>query len=115
MGAAGSDKGWQRRQGRRPAFSASAARRKKRTLRRSGRREGQDGRQKTPVVTTPKKKRPSKSRSRAMMAFQHLVSESILSACAHLYFPTIRVLRPNSGGTTSKGVVSHEVPYPLRE
>jgi hypothetical protein len=51
--AARSPFGSQRRQARNPAASAAATPSKKRVLRRSGRREGQPGRQNTPCVVTP--------------------------------------------------------------
>ena len=50
--------GSQRLQARKPAASASAGLRKKRTFLRSGRGEGQPGRQYTPIVVTAYRKSP---------------------------------------------------------
>src|SRR5437660_10828100 len=61
-------RGRQRRQGRKPALSASVAEGKYRRFRASAVLAGQDGRQKIPVVRTATKKIPSKLGSRSRRA-----------------------------------------------
>src|SRR5579884_369916 len=76
--AAESSVGRQRLHGRKPAASAAAASAKKRTFSRRGRREAQPGRQNTPVVVTPYKKRPSAPASRATTAAQQASRSNIV-------------------------------------
>src|SRR5947208_16422993 len=63
-GVPGEASGRQRRQGRNPSASAAAADGKYRTCSSFGARAGQIGRQYTPVLVTPMKKRPSNRASR---------------------------------------------------
>ena len=64
----GANSGRQRRQGRNPWASASAALLKKRQFSRRGSRTRHTGRQYTRVVVTPTKKRPSKRASWVLIA-----------------------------------------------
>ena len=67
-GVPGAVSGRHRRQGRKPADCAAAALIQNVQLIRFGSGAGQMGRQKTPVVFTPVKKRPSKRESRMRSA-----------------------------------------------
>ncbi len=67
-GVPGEVSGRQRRQGRKPAASAAAAQAKNAQFSGRGVRAGHTGRQYTPVLVTPVKKRPSNLASRACKA-----------------------------------------------
>jgi len=67
-GVPGAVSGRQRRHGLNPASWAVAAQGRNTQLARFGVRAGQTGRQNTPVLVTPTKKRPSKRSSRVEIA-----------------------------------------------
>jgi hypothetical protein len=77
-GVPGDASGRQRKQGRNPASAAAAADGKYRTFFGFGCGAGQTGRQYTPVVVTPMKKRPSKRASRASRALSHAFQSSAI-------------------------------------